>query len=280
MKTFESSWDSRDGLKLYARGWEPDGRPKAVVCLVHGLGEHIGRYDHVGAALTSAGYALLGSDLRGHGRSGGARGHSPSLEAFMSDIDLLLGKAAQRHPDLPRILYGHSLGGLLVLAYVLLRSPSVSGVVVTSPGLRSPLQEQKIKVMLAKVLGSLAPTLSLPSGLDPHTISRDPKVVDAYIKDPLVHDRTTTGFGKAALQAVDLAFAKAADFPAIPLLVMHGTADQLAYPRGSEEFTRLVPGNVTLKLWEGLYHETHNEPEQAEVLKFLIRWLDGQLQKK
>jgi acylglycerol lipase len=280
MKIFESSWQSRDGLKMYSRVWQPDKPPKAVLCLVHGLGEHIGRYDHVGAALTDAGYALIGSDLRGHGRSGGARGHSPSLEAFMLDIDLLLENAGLRYPDLPRFLYGHSLGGLLALAYVLLRSPAVRGVVVTSPGLRSPLQEQKVKVALAKILGSVAPTLSLPSGLDPHTISRDPKVVDIYIQDPLVHDRTTTGFGKAALQAVDLAFARAADFPPIPLLVMHGTADQLAYPRGSEEFTRLVPGNVTLKLWEGLFHETHNEPEQAEVLRFLIRWLDGQLENK
>jgi alpha-beta hydrolase superfamily lysophospholipase len=280
MKIFEASWPSQDGLKMYARGWQPDNPPKAVICLVHGLGEHIGRYDHVGAALTEAGYALLGFDLRGHGRSGGARGHSPSLEAFMHDIDLLLENAGLRYPELPCFLYGHSLGGLLVLAYVLLRTPAVRGVVITSPGLRSPLQEQKIKVALAKILGSVVPTLSLSSGLDPRTISRDPKVVDLYIHDPLVHDRTTTGFGKAALQAVDLTFARAADFPAIPLLVMHGTADQLAYPRGSEEFTRLVPGNATLKLWEGLFHETHNEPEQAEVLKYLVGWLDGELSKK
>lgn len=278
MKIFETSWDSRDGLKLYARGWEPKGQPKAVICLVHGLGEHVGRYDHVGAALTQAGYTLLGSDLRGHGKSGGPRGHSPSLEAFMNDLDLLLEQARDRHPGLPCFLYGHSLGGLLALAYVKARKPALAGVVVTGAGLRSPLQEQKIKVMLARILGSVMPTLTLPSGLDPGTISRDPQVVEAYVHDPLVHDRTSTGFGKAALQAVDVAFAGAADFP-LPLLIMHGAADRLTYPRGSEEFARLVRRGAKLKLWDGLSHEIHNEPEQGEVLKFMIDWLDEVLKK-
>jgi alpha-beta hydrolase superfamily lysophospholipase len=279
MKTFETSWDSRDGIKFHVRGWEPDGGPKAVVCLVHGLGEHIGRYDHVAAALTRAGYGMIGFDLRGHGRSGGPRGHSPSLEAYMTDIGLLLEQAAQRYPNLPRFLYGHSLGGLLTLTYVLLRKPSVEGVVVTSPGLRSPLQEQKVKVALAKLLGAVIPTLSLRSGLDPATISHDPEVVAAYVKDPLVHDLTTTGFGRAALQAVDYAFAHAAEFP-VPLLIMHGTADRLAYAAGSEEFARLAGAGTTLKLWDGLYHETHNEPEQAVVLGFMIDWLDARLSGK
>jgi alpha-beta hydrolase superfamily lysophospholipase len=249
-----------------------------VICLVHGLGEHIGRYDHVGAALTGAGYTLLGSDLRGHGKSGGPRGHSPSLEAFLSDIDSLIQQARDRYPGRPCFLYGHSLGGLLALAYVKARKPALAGVVVTGAGLRSPLQEQKFKVLLARILGSLMPTLTLPSGLDPQTISRDPQVVEAYVRDPLVHDRTTTGFGKAALQAVDGAFAGAADFR-LPLLIMHGSADRLTYPAGSEEFARLVPGGAALKLWEGLYHEIHNEPEQAEVLKFMIGWLDGVMKK-
>jgi len=279
MKIFESSWQSRDGLRMYSRGWQPDNPPKAVICLAHGLGEHIGRYDHVGAALTSAGYAVLGADLRGHGRSGGARGHSPSLEAFMLDIDLLLENAGLRYPDLPRFLYGHSLGGLLTLAYTLLRTPAVSGVAVTSPGLRSALQEQKVKVALARVLGVFIPKLVLPSGLDPAMLSHDQKVVEAYVNDPLVHDRMSTSFGRAALSAIDFVFANASKFPA-PLLIMYGAEDELTYPSGGEDFARLVPGSVTLKLWDGLYHEIHNEPEQAEVLKFLIRWLDGQLKNK
>ncbi len=279
MKTFEWEWKSFDGLTMFARGWEPDGAPKAVVCLVHGHGEHVGRYAHVGAAFAAAGYALLGFDLRGHGKSGGARGHTPSLEAYFNDIDDFLREVAARFPSAPRFLYGHSLGGLLSLSYSLTRKVNARGMIITSPGLRTAIHEQKAKVMLAKVLGALAPTLSLPSGLVAEHISRDPQVVAAYVNDPLVHDKITLGFGRAGLKVTDIAFARAAQLP-VPVLLAYCSEDKIAFPRGSEEFARLAPqGRVTLKRFEGLYHEPHNEPEKAEVLKTYIQWLDEQVGK-
>jgi len=279
MKTFEWKWKSFDGLDMFAQSWVPEKDPKAVVCLVHGVGEHSGRYAHVGAAFAAAGYALLGFDLRGHGKSGGVRGHAPSLDAFFKDIEDFVRAAETRYPSAPRFLYGHSLGGLLSLSYAVTHKVNARGMIVSSPGLATAIQEQKMKVMLAKVLGSLAPTITLPSGLVTAHISRDPQVVETYVKDPLVHDKITTGFGRAGLQAIDIAFTHAAQL-AVPLLLVYCSEDQIAFPRGSEEFARLAPKElVTLKRYEGLYHEPHNEPEKAQVLKDYVQWLDAQVKK-
>ncbi|HUG35012.1 MAG TPA: lysophospholipase [Anaerolineales bacterium] len=278
MKTFETTWDGKDGTQFLMQGWEPDhGKPKAVIALIHGLGEHTGRYAHAGNALTGSGYALIGFDLRGHGKSGGARGHFPSLGVVLQDIRQFFQQVTRLHPETPQFMYGPSLGALLALAYGLQFSGGLKGVIATGASLRSPLQEQKAKIAMVNLLGSIVPGLTLPSGLDPNTISRDPEVVKKYIADPLVHDRASLGLGKAALDAIELCFARARGFP-IPLLIMHGAADQLTYPSGSEDFAKLARAggaDVTLKLWDGLHHEIHNEPEQAEIFRTMIDWLDG-----
>lgn len=279
MKTFESKWEGNDGITFFMQGWEPDTNPKALIALVHGLGEHTGRYAHVGKVMTDAGYALIGFDLRGHGKSGGARGHSSSLNVYMQDIRQFFDRMSQRYPEIPHFLYGHSLGGLLSLSYAIQYSANLKGVMVTGAALRSPLQEQRVKIVAAKLLGTFLPAITIQSGLDPTTISRDQKVVDAYVSDKLVHYSTSLGFGKAALSAIDLCFARARELT-IPLLMMHGTGDRLTYPSGSKDFARLVgeAGNdVTLKLWDGLYHELHNEPEKAEVFTSMTEWLDKHL---
>jgi alpha-beta hydrolase superfamily lysophospholipase len=267
------AFQSRDGLRLYAQEWPPECTD-AVVCLVHGLGEHSGRYAHVAERLNQSGYSVLTFDLRGHGKSGGQRDYTPSFEAFMDDIDLLLGEAERRHPSLPCFLYGHSLGGILVLTYTLRRHPKLAGVVATSSGLRTALEKQKGKVALAKILGSIMPRQSLSSGLDANKISCDMEVVKKYINDPLVHDKMTFGLGKALIDAIPWTFAHAPEFP-VPLLLVHGTADQIAYSLGSQEFAGLVQGDCTLKLWDGLCHETHNQPEKDQVLEYMIGWLES-----
>lgn len=272
MKISEWIWKSFDGLDMYGHGWLPEGQPKAIIVLVHGLGEHCGRYAHIGALLAEKGYALLGFDLRGHGKSGGPRGHTPSFEAFMKDIDSMFEQASARYLGIRQFIYGHSLGGILVLNYVLRRKPALAGVVVTSPGLRTALEEQKAKVMLAKVLGSLLPSVSLASGLDANMISHDLEVVNRYKQDPLVHDKISFGMAKNLMDAIQWTFDHAGEFD-IPLLLMHGTADRIAFDRGSKEFAAKVKDDCTLKLWDGFYHEIHNEPEKAEVFKVMLDWL-------
>jgi acylglycerol lipase len=273
MDISEWKWKSFDGLDMYARGWAPDGKPKAVLVLVIGLGEHVCRYENVAAALTRGGYALLGFDLRGHGNSGGPRGHSPSTEAFMQDIDLMFKQVQMRYPGVPQFLYGHSLGGILALNYILGRQPALAGAVVTAPGLRTALEAQKIKVMLAKVLGTLVPSVSLPSGLDANMLSHVPEVVDCYKQDPLVHDKVSFGMGKNLLEMIQWIYEHAWNLN-IPLLLMHGTEDNVAYLRGSQEFAQKADGKVTFKTWDGMYHEIHNEPDQTQVFAYMLDWLE------
>jgi alpha-beta hydrolase superfamily lysophospholipase len=258
MYSSELEWKANDGIKIYAKCWEPEKTPLGVICLVHGLGEHSGRYEHVASTLADAGYATLAFDLRGHGRSGGPRGHTPSFEAFMGDIDELISTAESRFPGIPLFLYGHSLGGILVLGYALRRKSGLAGVIATGPGLKSELEQQKLKVALVRLLGSVVPGLQLPSGLVPEHISRDPEVVAAYQSDPLVHDRISVGFGAELIKAIRWEYEHAPEF-CFPLLIMHGEQDQLGDPQGSVDFARLCdPQLITLKIWEGLSHEIHN----------------------
>jgi len=272
MQHIEFTRQTSDGVQLYFQGWQPDTAPKAIVCLVHGLGEHSGRYTHVAAALSDVGYALFGFDLRGHGKSGGPRGHTPSYDALMDDIGCLLDEAAKRYPGLLRFLYGHSLGGGLVLNYALRRKPPVAGVIATSPWLRLAFAPSGMMVALAKIMDRLSPTFVQSNGLSTRDLSHDPEVVRAYEADPLVHDRISARLGMTMLTAGEWAIAHAAEFP-LPLLLVHGTADRITSAQGSQEFANKVPGDCTLKLWEGLYHETHNEPEKAGVLAFMVDWL-------
>jgi alpha-beta hydrolase superfamily lysophospholipase len=233
----------------------------------------------VGKVFTNAGFSLTAFDLRGHGKSGGQRGHFPSLNALMDDIHQHIRQAVEKFPELPVFLYGHSLGGLLVLAYAIHQKHTLSGVIATGAGLRSPVLEQKAKVTLSKMLGGLLPTVTIPTGLDANGISRDPEVVRAYKADPLVHGIATLSAARIGMSTVEHVFAHAAEFNT-PLLLMHGTTDRVTYAHGSQEFAALVPGNCTLKLWDGLFHEIHNEPEQNEVFAFMIDWMNSQLRNK
>lgn len=277
MKHQELNWKSRDGIELFAQVWEPDVvAPQAVVCLVHGLGDHSSRFAHVAEAFGKEGYVLFGFDQRGHGRSGGTRGHFSSADDFLNDIDLLLEQAKIRYPGLPIILYGHSIGGILVLNYGLKRKPAVKGVIATSSGLRTALEKQPVKILMAKLLGSLIPTTTIVSGLDAHAISRDDAVVQTYLKDPLVHDKISLGFGKIMLGITKWTLENAGNF-SLPLLLLHGKSDAIAYPSGSIEFAAALKEKTTLVLWDGAYHELHNEPEKAEVFKTMLMWMDARL---
>ena len=277
MKHQELKWKSRDGLDIFAQVWEPDViQPRAVVCLVHGLGEHSSRYAHVAEAFAKEGFILFTYDLRGHGRSGGARGHISSIEDFMQDIDVLLEQARARYAGMPLFLYGHSLGGIQVLHYGLLRKPNLKGVIATSSGLRTALEDQPMKVFLAKTLGALIPNTALASGLDSKGLSHDESVIKAYTSDPLVHDKVSLGFGKIMLGVTKWTLEHAGEF-SLPLLLMHGKKDPIAYPTGSIQFAEPLKEKCTLVLWEDGFHEMHNEFEKAEVIKTMTLWLDARL---
>jgi alpha-beta hydrolase superfamily lysophospholipase len=278
MTKFDFNCSSFDGTNLYFQCWETDQNPKAVIALVHGLGEHSGRYDHWANMLNQAGYNVLANDLRGHGKSAGQRGHVSSFDDYLKDVDLLLDEAGKRFQGMPVFLYGHSLGGIICVDYVLRRKPKLTGVVISALSIRTSLQEQKIKIILSKLLGSIIPKGSLSSGLVPATISRDSKVVERYVNDPLVHHEVTFGWGKSALETIDWINEHSQEW-SLPVLFMHGEKDALGYAEGTREFASKINVDCTVKIWPGLFHEVHNEPEKGEVFKFLLGWLDGHLVK-
>jgi alpha-beta hydrolase superfamily lysophospholipase len=279
MKTYELGWENKEGIKFYGCGWEPAGTPKAVVALVHGHGEHVGRYVHVAEAFTKAGYALAGFDLRGHGKSGGARGHTPSYESLMDDVANFLEQVAKRYPKLSAFLYGHSLGGNLVLNFTLRRRPKVAGAIVTGPWLKLAFDPPAVQVVLGRVMDKIAPGFTQNSKLDTAALSHDVQVVNAYNNDPLVHDlisaRLYVGMYDSGLWALE----HASEFP-VPLLLMHGMEDRITSAQASREFAERGGKQVTWRPWEGMYHEIHNEPEKAKVLEAMTTWMDARLKEK
>lgn len=277
MNTERWIWTTPDGLRLQAMAWNPEGPPRAVIALLHGLGSHAERHAPAAEALCAAGYVVAGFDQRGFGRSQGRRGHTPSLQAYLDDIAGFLAMLRRRDPDLPQVLYGHSMGALLALAFTLSRRPPLARVIATSPALSSRLAEQRGKLLLVQLLGRLLPTLSLDNGLDLSQLSRDPAVQAQVEADPLCHRRVTTGWGRAMLQAIALIQAEAGTL-SLPLLLMHGTDDAIAYASGSVALAAAAPSEwVQLKLWEGFRHELHTDPQREAVFELMIRWLDQRL---
>ena len=261
-----------DGVRLLWQAWEPETSARATVCLVHGMGEHSGRYLHVANAFTDAGLSLHAFDLRGHGLSQGPRGHTPSLEQWHDDIDLILSRAPL---ELPKFIYGHSLGGILVLSFGLDRSSGLAGVISTGPSLRISAEVPPLKALLGKMMASILPTFSQPSGLIAADLSRDETVVQAYVDDPLVHDRVSSSLFVTMLGAGKAILERAADFQ-LPVLLMHAEEDRLSDRTATEEFYAAVgSSDKTLRIWPGLFHEVHNEPEKAQVLEEMIEWISS-----
>lgn len=270
MEPLEFAWFNTRGIKIVGQDWQPEGEPRGVVALLHGLGEHVGRYRHVAEALNGAGFGLIGFDLPGHGKSAGTRGHT-SYDDSLEEIDHLLRQASVRYPGKPRFLYGHSLGGALVLYYALKRRPSLQGFIATSPGLG--VDASPAKVLFAKVMAAVYPSFTVNNGLDRNNLSHDPAVIQAYNEDPLVHPRVSARLGLDLLTKGAWITEHAPDFPG-PLLLVQGNQDHLVSPLATRAFAEKVPSDkVTFKVWENLYHETHNEPAKTRVIQFMINWI-------
>jgi alpha-beta hydrolase superfamily lysophospholipase len=276
MKIIESKRESKDGITFHIRRWEPDANARAVVALVHGHGEHIGRYENVARALTNAGYVLAGYDSRGHGKSTGRRGHIPSYDILMDDIGAFISLLGEKYSGLPLFMYGHSMGGNQVINYALRCQPKIAGIIATGPWLKLAFEPPPIKVALGKFMNNLVPSFTQSSGLNTRGLSHDAEVVRLYDNDPLGHDKVSArlfvSMYESGFWALDHASALA-----LPLLLMHGGADPVTSAEASRQFADKAGKNVTLRIWDGLYHEVHNEPEQAEVFRVMIEWLDKHL---
>ena len=266
-----------DGLKLHLREWPCDDA-RGTVLIVHGLGEHIGRYAHVAAQLLRCGRNVVGYDQRGHGQSDGARGRSNRPDDLLRDLAIVIDAVRARHPG-PLVLLGHSMGGLVAaqMAAGGLVSPvpawhrPVDALVLSSPALDAGMSGAQ-KALLA-VLGPLAPNLAIGNGLKPEWISRDPAVVKAYTDDPLVHDRVTPRLVRFIVDGGEFVRAHAARWR-VPTLLLYAGSDRCVAPSGSAAFAAAAPARVvTARVFAPLFHEIFNEPEQADVFAVLAAWL-------
>ncbi|HSW03134.1 alpha/beta hydrolase [Aquabacterium sp.] len=272
------SLHTSDHLPLHLRQWQLADGARGTVLIVHGLGEHIGRYPHVAAHLNRCGWHVAGYDQRGHGASGGPRGAIATDDSLLADLALVIDATRQRHGG-PLVLLGHSMGGLVVGRFVaegLSAKPSswwrpVDALVMSSPALDPGMN--LFQKMLLGVLGPLAPNLAVGNGLNPGWVSRDPAVVAAYKKDPLVHDRVSPRLVRFILDGGASVIAQAPRWR-VPTQLLYAGADRCVAPRGSAAFAAAAPNAVLQhQRYEGLSHEIFNEPEQGRVLADLAAWL-------
>lgn len=268
-----------DGTDLLVRHWPGTGgsaiTPWASVLIVHGLAEHSGRYEHVGDQMVAAGLDAWAHDLRGNGGSSGRRGHVERWSTLHDDLAEVLARVRREAGGRPVVLYGHSMGGLIVLGYLLGDRPQPDLVVVTSPGLDSTLAGWK--KTLAPALGRIVPTLSIPNGIDGATLSRDPSVGEKVATDPACAKTSTTRFGAEALLE-QARVRRAIGGLTLPMLVLHGLDDGLVPATASEVLASLP--NVERRTYPGLRHELHNEPEGPAIINEVIAWLREQAKKR
>ena len=280
MQHEEFNWKSSDNITHFGQLWKSDSDNNLpVICLVHGMGEHSSRYNEFAKYFTEKGISVISYDQRGHGKSEGKRGHTPSLELLLESIDKLLEKAKEKFPNKPLILYGHSMGGGIVLHYVLKNKPQLFGVIASSPWLKLAFEPPAIKVELGKIVNNFFPSFSQSTELDHTAISRDPDVVEQYMNDSLVHDTISSNMFLSVKEATQWALDHAAVF-SLPLLVFHGSEDTITSHQASEDFVAKIEKNATFKLWEGYYHECHNDKGKTDVLNYINAWIEQQIEIK
>ncbi|NMB53412.1 MAG: alpha/beta hydrolase [Leptolinea sp.] len=258
---------------VYFQHWVPDQTINARVLLVHGLGEHSGRYAHVGEYFTETGIALTGFDLLGHGKTDGQRGHADSFDDFCLEIDYFLSELKSSQPAAPVILYGHSLGGLIVLYYLLNKNPqTIKGVICTSPGLAPGYPIPAWKTTLGNILYTLLPRFSMDNGLPLDGISHDTAVVSAYRADQLNHPKISARLGTDLIRNGQQIGQRAQEV-SLPILLMVGSDDFLIDPKAVIDFGQCAGKTTTLKVWDGGYHELHNEVFKEKVLQTMVDWI-------
>ncbi|MEP1086170.1 MAG: lysophospholipase, partial [Algoriphagus sp.] len=270
----ETSYTAHDGQKLYLQAWMVDS-PKASMLLVHGLGEHSARYVHLVERLNSLGISVFTFDGRGHGKSASGKpdAYFDSYEDYLKDIDALFGKMTSYVPGVPAFLYGHSMGGGMVAAYTLDYKPKAAGVILSSPAIKEAEGTSKFLIAIGGLMSNYFPRLKVLK-LDTSKITRIPEDVQKYKNDPLIYlDDFPARTANEVLKLMRQIQNRAVEFD-LPLLLIHGSADGLTNPKGSEILMEAAKSkDKTLRIFPGGYHELINDSDQEEVMDVILRWL-------
>jgi len=262
---------------IYYQYWLPEGEPKAILLVVHGLAEHSGRYMNVVNHLTPLGYAVYGIDHIGHGKSGGERVYVDRFRDYTKTLKNYFDKIRKWQPQKPVFLIGHSMGGLISAAYLLEHQDELSGAVLSGPGIKVPDNISQAVIFAGKILSIIIPKAGLIQ-LDADGISRDPAVIDAYVNDPLVcTGKATARLGAELLKTMQHVTKQAAKIK-LPLLILQGSDDKLVDPSGARLlFDSAGSKDKTIKIYTGFYHEVFNEPEHEQVLNDVKTWIKAHL---
>lgn len=266
----EYQLESKDGLPLHSIAWKIPS-PTFNICLVHGLGEHSGRYAHVASFYNNLGANVYALDLRGHGKSGGARGCGPNLDAFFNDIDALLSHMNIDSPNLDWMFHLHSMGANIGLNYVLRKKPTCRAVVATGPWITLESDPSKTLIVVANLINKFG-GFTQASGIDANLISTDPIEVTKYANDPLNHDKISSKAGMALYYSGQYLYTYKGGIQ-IPTLIMHAEKDKLTLASGSKQFVENNPANVSFKIWKDVYHELHNDVKRDEMFQHIEEWL-------
>lgn len=276
MRHYEDQFKAKDNLPLYRQSWLPEGKPRAVLALVHGFNDHSGRYPHLVGELLRRQMAVHSYDLRGHGRSAGQRGHIKHFADFRQDTHDFMRLVAAQHPGLPLFLFGHSLGGLIVLDQALHYPQGLDGIIASSPHLGDPPISAALQT-ISRVMSAVWPSFSLSAGLDPAGLSRDEDVVQAYRNDPLLHGKGTARLAVELSKTVAATQAAASRFEP-PLLMYQGTADPVTEINASRRFYENVPGkNKAFISYEDALHECHNDIHHERVSMEVAQWIESEI---
>ena len=274
-----TAYTSFDDVKLSGYLWKPKETPKAVINLVHGFGEYSERYDHWAKLFNEKGFVVHAIDYRGHGKSDGRRGHINQFDDFLNDIDVLVKESKKLYPDLPQFIYGHSLGGNIVTNYVLKRENNFKGAVISSPWYKLSFDPSALMLFFARIMNRVYPKFTQNANLDIKAISHDKKVVEAYIADPLVHEKISAKMFYEIYNAGHWVLENT-DKISLPVLIQHGNDDKITSYKASKEFAEKanrINKDITYKEWDGMYHELHNEIEKDKVFEFVAQWLEKKL---
>ncbi|MCD6569834.1 MAG: lysophospholipase [Deltaproteobacteria bacterium] len=274
MEIKEGRFSSGD-LSIFWKAWYPKDRPKAVVHTIHGYGEHIDRYKNVIDELVPSGYALIGTDHRGHGRSDGRRCHVKSfLEYIEDERQLFADVISSLFSDVPYLVLGHSMGSIIAMNYVERYPEGIKGLILSGTGSSPGSSVSKASLLLAKIASKIIPGIHVKSPLPPDFISRDPDVVKAYVEDPLVYDIITPRLAEQMYTYLAKGFEESSRINA-PVLIQCGSVDT-SFSGQQDLYDRIGSKDKTIHIYEGLKHEVYNElkDDRANVLRDLHTWLD------